>query len=637
MGNKITQIADSIHGSLQISDFEKRIISTHAFNRLHNILQNSTVYLTYPSNQTKRFAHSLGVMHLGGNMFVQSIINAEENIRKDFFKSVKFEIDHIMKDGSFSASLRHYLGEKVSIADNLAYLSMDEIIYQSQTPNIIDEEITFYYQVLFQAVRCAALLHDIGHPPFSHITEHSLNEVLEWINEIPEEERTIRQNTFVEITQPYLNRYSKKIALHEEIGNRISNRLLELVVREFYREKGHKEESAKWQLFYLIVHQVTMEILTERTDLFKAIHGLIDGSIDCDRLDYVTRDIENSGFNQGRVEYERLISSMNLIRTSGNFYFAPNIRSLSTIEDFFNRRWFLYKYVIFHHRVAKTDHLLGEVIVKLAKDYLSKSDTETQGKEKEKQYTIPLDISGLWRAIKESYSDENYFNGLIQWDDAWLLTVLRNEYFSKYVDSKETVKLKLEELLSNKRNYNSIIKRMNDFSKVDRVVALSLQFDWDDIDPEIKNDFPGLVEPLVQQRKEYSGRLWDINQPQHVFYLSSIHTLMSVLSAEDYLKEAIINSISRACTSLGHQDCITVFKSPSTGLGDNAYIEAEGQALKLGDVSRIHVDLLNNQLQFPVFFAYFSNERELDIVKAQETIGKEIAQELDQLLPKILC
>jgi len=58
---KVFFVADSVHGSIQISSLEKMIISTQPFNRLHNINQNSTAYLTYPSNRTKRFEQSLGL------------------------------------------------------------------------------------------------------------------------------------------------------------------------------------------------------------------------------------------------------------------------------------------------------------------------------------------------------------------------------------------------------------------------------------------------------------------------------------------------------------------------------------------------------------------------------------------------
>ena len=54
---KVIYLNDSIHGLIPLSEYEKRIISSVEFNRLHDVYQNSTVYLTFPTNRTKRFEH----------------------------------------------------------------------------------------------------------------------------------------------------------------------------------------------------------------------------------------------------------------------------------------------------------------------------------------------------------------------------------------------------------------------------------------------------------------------------------------------------------------------------------------------------------------------------------------------------
>lgn len=51
---KISLIGDTVHGTIQISKIEKEIISSSIFNRLHDISQNSTAYLTFPSSQIER-------------------------------------------------------------------------------------------------------------------------------------------------------------------------------------------------------------------------------------------------------------------------------------------------------------------------------------------------------------------------------------------------------------------------------------------------------------------------------------------------------------------------------------------------------------------------------------------------------
>ena len=85
MKDEESLIADSLHGSIMLSKFEKDIIVTTLFNRLHDIYQNSTAYLTFPANRTKRMEHSFGCMYLCGNIFYSSLCNADRDTLRRFF------------------------------------------------------------------------------------------------------------------------------------------------------------------------------------------------------------------------------------------------------------------------------------------------------------------------------------------------------------------------------------------------------------------------------------------------------------------------------------------------------------------------------------------------------------------------
>ena len=89
MQNKQIYIADTNHETILISTIEKEVISTKVFNRLHYISQNSTAYLTFPSNRTKRFEHSIGTMFLCGEIFFNAICNAEDDVIEELFESTK--------------------------------------------------------------------------------------------------------------------------------------------------------------------------------------------------------------------------------------------------------------------------------------------------------------------------------------------------------------------------------------------------------------------------------------------------------------------------------------------------------------------------------------------------------------------
>ena len=89
MQTKQIYIADTNHETVLLSEYEKEIISTKLFNRLHHISQNSTAYLTFPSNRTKRFEHSIGTMKLCGDIFYNAICNTSPEIIKQLFDEIE--------------------------------------------------------------------------------------------------------------------------------------------------------------------------------------------------------------------------------------------------------------------------------------------------------------------------------------------------------------------------------------------------------------------------------------------------------------------------------------------------------------------------------------------------------------------
>jgi len=152
---------------------------------------------------------------------------------------------------------------------------------------------------------------------------------------------------------------------------------------------------SKTKFDYLTIKHLTLGILQPSTSpVLQSLQTIISSELDCDRLDYVPRDLAMSGINRDAIDYDRLLVSHQLIQddASGRFEVVPSARALSAIEDFFQRRFNLYKYVVYHHRVVKTDGLLKEAIIYLSREYLSSplNDTEFSGQ------MLPRDISGLW-------------------------------------------------------------------------------------------------------------------------------------------------------------------------------------------------------------------------------------------------
>ena len=121
MASAVREIRDPVHNFVHVSANERRVMDSRPFQRLRNIHQNSMTYLVYPGASHKRFEHSLGVMHLAGEMF-----------------------DVVTDDDKVSEAVKEILPAR--------------------------SELAYWRTVL----KMAALCHDMGHLPFSHAAEDLL-------------------------------------------------------------------------------------------------------------------------------------------------------------------------------------------------------------------------------------------------------------------------------------------------------------------------------------------------------------------------------------------------------------------------------------------------------------------------------
>ena len=480
MQTKQIYIADTNHETVLLSEYEKEIISTKLFNRLHHISQNSTAYLTFPSNRTKRFEHSIGTMKLCGDIFYNAICNTSPEIIKQLFDEIeKVIINKIVTEKILDNAdkYRPIIGDD-NLANNGRSLKnfeqydIDNIFYNRSIPSNLKEKQKFLYLIIFQSIRFCGLLHDIGHPPFSHITENSMNKIYQMLKKKENEsELTKREKEYIEIIGSY-NERNNDFQLHEKMGMKMIDKLFSQML--FSENLSYNKLNFSEKYFKIIVIELTKLIFKEE-NVLKPLHNIVAGTIDGDRLDYVNRDIANSGISNGKIEYNRLISSCKFddvkIKNDKKLEVIYNFKTINTIEDFFWKRWYLYKNIINHHRVSKTDAILQNCIELIIKDYLSLKDGNSI---EEENKVLPDDISGLWRAIKFAYSNNEYFDVLIQWDDNWLITVLKKYYFNDRFDKKEPLSYMLEEFLSNKKNYWSIIKNNNDFHKFSKTFEQNL-------------------------------------------------------------------------------------------------------------------------------------------------------------------
>src|ERR1700679_655270 len=63
------KIFDAVHGFIPFDEFEKELIDSQPFQRLHYIHQLGIAYIVYPGATHTRFEHSLGAMELATRIF----------------------------------------------------------------------------------------------------------------------------------------------------------------------------------------------------------------------------------------------------------------------------------------------------------------------------------------------------------------------------------------------------------------------------------------------------------------------------------------------------------------------------------------------------------------------------------------
>ena len=361
-----------------------------AFNRLHDVYQNSTVYLTFPCNRTKRFEHSIGTMKLCNDLFCSALWNTDKKVCKDFLELYKKELVNIIVEIK-TKRFKEYgllLGGRVKKmnSEDLPRVCDKYAAFKLPSRELNDYYTTYF--ILLQAIRVSALLHDIGHPPFSHIAEYAMEDLRNQYKDSKENQRII---DFNEIMESFFKDTKKK--LHERMGDTIVSIILEDSIEPLTYECANSDQEAyDMQVIYILVKEVIQKIFSNEKS-FDCFHRIIDGTLDGDRMDYVTRDPLNSGLNKGRIEYDRLCKGMIIALGEGGYWIAPCMKSLNTVEDFLNRRWELYKSIIFHHRVIKTDYLLQSAIQSIATDYLNGNIEEQQ---QDNTDLLPANISGLW-------------------------------------------------------------------------------------------------------------------------------------------------------------------------------------------------------------------------------------------------
>jgi HD superfamily phosphohydrolase len=245
----MTTIRDPLWNNIRVDAVARQLIDTPALQRLRYVRQLGLAHLVYPGATHSRFEHALGAYHLAKRTL-------------------------------------HALEE----AGSLAGVAADE-------PAI---------------VAATALLHDVGHYPFSHALEE------------------IGVAHHEEVARDLITGGEAAVILRKEYGADAPARVMALI-------QGKSESP---------------------------LQGLISGSLDLDKIDYLKRDAKMCGVPYGEIDEDRLIFAIVLLAdpTTKRTVTGVRAKALSALESLLFAKYQMYRNVYWHHAVRSATAMYKRLV-----------------------------------------------------------------------------------------------------------------------------------------------------------------------------------------------------------------------------------------------------------------------------------
>ena len=337
---KTTEVRDVIHGPIELYPWEMEIIDSQAFQRLRTIKQLGFSEFAYPCAVHNRYVHSIGVAHTAGIAF-QSV-----------FK-------------------KHFFG---------------------------DQETYHHYYYL---TRVSALLHDVGHGPFSHAIESAMPSV-----------------EALKLPAEVVGKDTKRQATHEDYSLKI---ILDSSLTPILEKNYARFGITPWHI------ACVMNLSFKEKDGFfndrgisfrKVLHQIISSEMDADRMDYLQRDSYYSGVSYGKFDANWLLSNLGVYFEKKTAHLSLNARAIYTFEDFLLSRYHMVLMVYLHHKSVCYERMMEE--------YIKSPDCS---------FKVPSDVEAYLRC------DDSVFYEHLRRDSAhneWAERILRRKNYKVALEVHES-------------------------------------------------------------------------------------------------------------------------------------------------------------------------------------------------------
>lgn len=262
------QIKCPVHGFIPLTKLATSVVNHPYMQRLRHIKQLGLAYMTFPSANHTRFEHSLGTYYMAGLM-----------------------VDKVKATGQ-----KFVIPGVCSIPSEL-------------TPEIME------------CVKLAALCHDLGHGPYSHVLD---------------------QLFFGSDPHPMADHEVRSISLATEIFSSIL-----------------PSEYAKFTVS--LIHPTDECIKLAESTHSQALYQIVSNyknGIDVDKFDYLARDTRSVGFGLD-FSYQRLLNSLQISETGDITYHR---KCDTDVYDLFYSRYLMHKKVYSHRKSKKIEAMVLDLL-----------------------------------------------------------------------------------------------------------------------------------------------------------------------------------------------------------------------------------------------------------------------------------